>query len=80
MHIRVKRWGNSLALRIPKTFASETHIQNGSVVDVLVTDGKLVVKPEKKKQYSLKALLAEMKPKTIHKETKTGKPVGNEIW
>jgi antitoxin MazE len=49
MKIQVKKWGNSLAIRIPKSFALETEIDNGSMVDLSLAEGKLIATPIKKK-------------------------------
>jgi antitoxin MazE len=45
MKVQVQKWGNSLALRIPKSFAVEFSIEQGTLVDVSVVEGKLVVAP-----------------------------------
>lgn len=34
MKIQVQKWGNSLALRIPKSFAIETKIDQGTIVEL----------------------------------------------
>jgi len=36
MRVRIKKWGNSLALRIPKPFAEETAVTEGAVVDLSI--------------------------------------------
>ena len=36
MHTKVQKWGNSLALRIPRSFAAEAQVEEGSTVDVSV--------------------------------------------
>ncbi len=80
MHIQVQKWGNSLAIRIPKSFAKETNINNGSVVDLSLSDGKLIATPISKKKYSLTQLLDEITNENIHGEIYTGDGVGKEIW
>jgi len=45
MRIRVQKWGNSLALRIPKPFAEEAQVKQGTAVDLSLADGKLVATP-----------------------------------
>ena len=80
MHVQVKKWGNSLAIRIPKSFAKETKINNGSVVDLSLSDGKLIATPLAKEKYSLTQLLNEITDENIHKEISTGDAVGKEIW
>ena len=80
MKVQVQKWGNSLALRIPKSFAVESQIEQGTVVDVSVVEGKLVVVPVADKEYTLEELLAGVTKKNIHAEVDTGPSVGNESW
>jgi antitoxin component of MazEF toxin-antitoxin module len=53
MKVQVQKWGNSLALRIPKSCAVESSIEQGTLVDVSVVNGKLVVAPATDKKYCL---------------------------
>jgi antitoxin MazE len=80
MLIQIQKWGNSLAIRIPKSFAKETAIDQGSLLDLSVVDGKLVATPITEREYSLEALLARVTEENIHTEIDTGEPVGKEIW
>jgi len=80
MKTRVQKWGNSLALRIPKSFASEVGLKNESPVDVSMEDGKLVIAPIAKPELTLKQLLAKVTSENIHHEIETGPSAGNEAW
>lgn len=80
MKTRVQKWGNSLALRIPKSFASEVGIQQETTVDLSSDDGKLVITPVAKPKQTLKQLLAKITKDNLHKEVDTGPARGNEIW
>jgi antitoxin MazE len=80
MKTRIQKWGNSLALRIPKPFAEEVHLGEDSAVDVTVRNGKLVVAPLAENQYTLEDLVAQITASNRHGETETGQIVGNEIW
>ena len=80
MKTRVQKWGNSLALRIPKSFASEIGLKSDSSVDVSTEDGKLVIAPVAKPQLTLKQLLAKVTTENIHHEAETGPATGNEAW
>ena len=80
MKTRVQKWGNSLALRIPKSFASEVGLQKESPVEVSLADGKLVIAPVAKPELTLKQLLAKVTPENIHHEVETGPAIGNETW
>lgn len=78
MKIHIKRWGNSLALRIPNAVAKELNISSDSELDLTVTQGTLVIsKPNK---YSLTELLKGITPGNIHREIDLGAVVGKEIW
>ena len=80
MNAKVQKWGNSLALRIPKSFASDAGIATGSVVDMTVRDGKIIVDPHPGPAYSLDELLKGVTKGNIHSEIDTGAPVGREAW
>ncbi|VAX24113.1 hypothetical protein MNBD_IGNAVI01-2573 [hydrothermal vent metagenome] len=76
----IQKWGNSLAIRIPKNFAIDSNIKRGSVVEMTVKDGKIVLKPIKKNKYKLNQLLEEITDENIHDEIETYSPRGKEIW
>jgi len=80
MHVQVQKWGNSLALRIPKTYAKETNVRQGSAVELTLVEGKLVVTPIEKSSYKLKNLMAHVHKDNIHGEQDFGPKVGSEIW
>ena len=81
MKTRMHKWGNSLALRIPKSFAEETGMRDKSSVEVSVIKGKLVVAPiTARPRFSLKQLLAQVTETNLHGEFDTSGPVGNEVW
>ena len=80
MQTKIQKWGNSLALRIPRSFAREAGVAAGSEVDLSVQDGDLVVKPATRRTYQLKDLLRRVTAKNLHGEVDTGRPVGREIW
>jgi antitoxin MazE len=80
MNMRIQKWGNSLALRIPKSFAKEAHIDKGATVDISVKDGKLIIAPPARKSYTLDKLLGAISKKNIQKEWETSRPAGKEAW
>jgi antitoxin MazE len=80
MRARVQRWGNSLALRIPKAFAIETDLESGSEVELTLDDGRLIVTPLAPAAYDLEELLAQVTPENLHGEVDTGSSVGDEAW
>ena len=75
----VKKWGNSLGIRIPKSFASEARIAHGVEVDISVQGGRLVIKALKRSKYSLDGLLAQVTPENLHDEADFGDTMGKEV-
>jgi antitoxin component of MazEF toxin-antitoxin module len=69
-----------LALRIPRAYAVETQISEGSKVELTLKSGALVVKPLTQKRYSLADLLKRVSPSNRHESFETGAPVGREVW
>lgn len=80
MKSTVQKWGNSLAIRIPKSFATEIDLSQGAEIDLVLLENKIQIKPIKKKKISLDDLLSQVTEENIHKEVDTGTPVGKEIW
>ncbi|MCP2500243.1 MAG: AbrB/MazE/SpoVT family DNA-binding domain-containing protein [Deltaproteobacteria bacterium] len=78
MRARIRRWGNSLALRIPKAFAEEASLEDESVVDLKVVNGKLVVASVVDPEVSLDRLLADVEDRNLHGEVSTGRAVRTE--
>ncbi len=77
MRANIARWGNSLALRLPKKIAEDIRLVEGATVDLRIENGALVVVPTRKR-YRLADLLAETKPEARHGETDWGPPRGKE--
>jgi antitoxin MazE len=80
MLTKVQKWGNSLALRIPKAFALDARLDNNSIVEVSLVDGQIVIKPVAAQAWSLEQLLSGVSSNNLHHETDTGGAVGNEVW
>jgi len=80
MQTKIQRWGNSLGLRIPRSFAEEAGVEAGSEVDLSVRDGDLVVRAVKRRTYRLSELLEKVTAKNLHGEVDTGEPIGREVW
>ena len=80
MLVRVRKWGNSLAVRIPKPLAEDAEVNEGTVLNLAVSEGRVVATPVQKKKISLKQLLAKVNKKNLHEEIDSGSPVGRETW
>ena len=80
MITRVQKWGNSLALRIPKSFAAEAKLGEDTAVKLSVVKGKLVIQPVAPAPLKLSELLAAVTEENLHGEWETGSAVGREAW
>ena len=80
MNTTVRKWGNSLAVRIPKPFVEETRIASGSEVDLSVDNGRIVIVPQVAPEYTLDGLLQRVTAHNKHSETETGPAAGLEAW
>jgi antitoxin MazE len=78
MKTSVQKWGNSLALRIPKAYAAGADLVPGAEVELSLHEGALVVTPVRRRVHSLKNLLRQIKPGNLHAAVDSGGPVGNE--
>jgi len=77
MQTVVQKWGNSLGIRIPAVFAREFELKNGSSVDIIEDQGRLVIVPQKQ---SLDELLSLVTKENMHSSIETGGSVGKEEW
>ena len=80
MNATVQKWGNSLALRIPGPLAKDIHLHQGSVVDISVVEGKMVVKSKGHRKYSLPQMLAKVTKANRQREEGWGPAQGKETW
>jgi antitoxin MazE len=80
MKTRVQKWGNSLALRIPKSFAAEAGLQENAPVELSLVEGKLVIQPVVPQPPTLEDLLRGVTDQNLHGEWDTGPAVGREVW
>ena len=79
METQVGKWGNSLAVRIPRAFVREAQLEEGATVELSVSDGRLIVTPIRR-AYHLDQLVAGITPENRHAETDWGGSVGDEAW
>jgi antitoxin MazE len=80
MKTRVQKWGNSLAVRIPKTFAMEAGLRPNAAVELSLVKGALVVRRIAPQSPSLDELLRGITDDNIPAEWDTGAVVGKELW
>jgi len=75
----IQRWGNSLAVRIPKPFAAQAELSENSQVDISVDAGRIVVSPTAK-EWKIEDLLGGITARNTHKEISWGDRAGAEAW
>ena len=78
MEAVVKKWGNSLGIRIPNLIVREFSLKDGSFVDINDNGNEILIKPIRKN--NLSDMLTIINEENIHEEIKSTGPVGNEIW
>ncbi len=80
MKTRIQKWGNSLALRIPKSFADEMGLGENSSVQLMLKEGALLISSDTESKWTLEELLSRVTEDNIHHEWETGPSEGSEVW
>ena len=81
MRTVVQQWGNSLAVRIPKPLADQIRLRRGTNVDLIASNGSVIVRPaETRRKLRLSELLKQVNRDNIHPEIQTGPRRGCEAW
>ncbi|MEE9269765.1 MAG: AbrB/MazE/SpoVT family DNA-binding domain-containing protein [Candidatus Krumholzibacteria bacterium] len=80
MVTKIIKWGNSLGLRIPKAFAKQVGVEEGSAVDISLDGDRIVIRPATSVRYRASDLVSEIREDNIHEEIATGDAVGREVW
>ena len=78
--IKILKWGNSLGVRIPKSFAKEAGVDEGSSVDISLDGEQIVIRPITGVRYRAEDLVSEIREDNLHDEIPTGDRVGREGW
>jgi antitoxin MazE len=79
MQAAIAKWGNSLAVRLPKGAADDLRIADGSPVDLRVEGDSLIITP-RRPRYKLADLLSKMTAEHKRSEYDWGEPHGKEAW
>lgn len=80
MRAKVQKWGNSLAIRVPRPFAEELGLRQDSDVDLLLEQRELVIKPVSTRRFTLQELLAGITEDNLHRQVETAGFIGGEDW
>jgi antitoxin MazE len=73
------KWGNSHAVRIPKTVLDQLDLHEGDEVVIRIDDGRIFVETPRPK-LTLEVLVAGITPSNRHQEQNWGRPTGDEVW
>jgi antitoxin MazE len=80
MRTQLSKWGNSLALRIPKPVAEAAKLRDGDTLDLDVEGPGSVRLRKPRRKPTLEELVARITDENRHGETDWGQPVGAEVW
>lgn len=77
MQTVVRKWGNSLGIRIPSAYVREFNLKSGNSVEIIEDQGRIVIVPPRK---DLDEMLSRVTKDNMHSPVETGGSVGNEDW
>jgi antitoxin MazE len=79
MVTRIKKWGNSQGVRIPKNILDKILLSENDLVDITLQDGGLFIKGTKKKHIPLRERIKDYKENYKISEWDTGENIGKEV-
>lgn len=80
MKTTAQKWGNSLAIRVPKSVAVQVGLKAKDDLEIEVQEGNVVLKPHLRRVYRLEDLVKQITPQNVHDEIDVGGPTGREAW
>ena len=80
MKTQLSKWGNSLALRIPKPVAEAAKLCDGDTLDIDVEGPGAVRLRKPISKPAFEDLVARITEENRHRETEWGEALGNEVW
>lgn len=78
MQLTIKKWGNSVGVRIPSSILTALQLNADNLIDMRVENGKIIIEPITQEP-TLEQLIAQITPQNLHAEVSTGNPVGKEL-
>ena len=79
MQVTMRKWGNSIGVRIPAGILIELNLSAEKKVDVRAEAGRIIIEPIIDSQETLEQLLGQITPNNLHSEIDFGQPVGKEL-
>ena len=80
METTIKKWGNSLAVRLPQHVVKKLALREGTRVDVREQKKSVIIFPAPKARLTLKERVELITPENSHEEIDWGRPQGKEVW
>jgi len=80
MKTSIQKWGNSLAVRLPKPLMERMNIQQGTRVEISSDDESITIRPFPRAVYDLKTMLSGVTEGNVHDEVDWGEAEGSEPW
>ena len=78
MEAVIRKWGNSLALRLPMSAIKEAAFSQEQKVNIIASRGRIVIEPSDRVEYDLDELLGGIAAQNTHAEASFGAPLGKE--
>ena len=75
----MRKWGNSIGVRIPAVILTELNLSAKKKVNVRAEAGRIIIEPIIDSQETLEQLLGQITPDNVHSEIDFGQPVGKEL-
>ena len=80
MPTHITKWGNSLAVRLPRRVAEAARLRQGDALDIVVAGAGKVELRARKRRITLASLIRDITPENRHDATDWGNPIGKETW
>lgn len=78
MQAVIRKWGNSPALRLPTALLREAGYRLDQKVEIVVSDGRIIIQPADRIEYRLDDLVAGITRANAHESVDFGRPAGKE--
>ena len=79
MTTTIRKWGNSLGVRIPQHIAQELEISDGSQISISINEGIIEISKVQETE-TLESLLSGIYDSNLHSDLFDSRPEGNEAW
>ena len=79
METVVRKWGNSLGIRVPNYFVRKLSLNDGSRLSINSNGNEIIIKPVQKTQ-NLAEMLSKINRQNQHEEIAVSGPAGKEVW